>query len=168
MKLFKLKYLLLFSLLMSLLACQSNDDDLQKIDQTIKIYISNEQGVDLLNSSLEESYAKVTMFDVGGDFTSEALKGYSLKKDSVDTYYIEYSAGGTRNLVSESGDQKNYTSDLTINYFFKNVADVQFVDDVRIEYLFTPTLFQVKNFDLNGKRIFTKVEGQPNIVKIVK
>lgn len=162
------KYFIFSFLSVVLVSCQSNEDDLQKIDQTLHIYITDQQGEDLLNSSSEVGYARVTMSDVGGEFTSEALKGYSLKRDSLDHYYIEYSAGGTRNLVGESGDEKKYQSDFTINYFIKNVVEVQDVDDVTVDYLFTPTLFQVQNFNLNGETIFTKVDGQPNIVKIVK
>ena len=73
------KYFIFSFLSFVLVSCQSNEDDLQKIDQTLHIYLTDQQGEDLLNSSSEVGYARVTMSDVGGEFTSEALKGYSLK-----------------------------------------------------------------------------------------
>ena len=41
-------------------------------------------------------------------------------------------------------------------------------DTVKIEYDWSPAVFQVSKIWYNQKLVFTKAEGQANIIKIVK
>ncbi len=52
----------------------------------------------------------------------------------------------------------------------KTVDEETVVDDdtIKIEYNWTPSLFQLSKLWYNKELKFTKVQGQPNIVTIVK
>ena len=108
------------------------------------------------------------MTDLGGDYNSQAMSNFSVKKDSLDRYYIEYSAGAARNFLSESGDSKIYVSDIDLSFFKKNNTTADFIDHYRIYYENKPSVFQVQKVEVNKNVVFTKQEGEPNVIKIVK
>lgn len=151
-----------------LTACGNADEDLQKIDQKLHIYVQNAAGLDYLNSELADGYASIKMTDLGGDYTTQALTTFSVKKDSTNRYFIEYSAGAARNFVSEHGDTKIYVSDIDVSFYKKNIATPDFIDHYRIFYENKPSVFQVQKIEVNDQTVFTKQEGEPNIIKIVK
>ena len=151
-----------------LISCGNADEDLQKIDQKMHIYVENAAGLDYLNSELADGYASAKMTDLGGDYNSQAMSNFSVKKDSLDRYYIEYSAGAARNFLSESGDSKIYVSDIDLSFFKKNNTTADFIDHYRIYYENKPSVFQVQKVEVNKIVVFTKQEGEPNVIKIVK
>ena len=62
-----------------------------------------------------------------------------------------------------------YQSDFYINLSkIVNKETVTDVDTVKVEYNWSPNLFQVSKVWYNNKLSFSKVEGQPNIIHIVK
>ena len=77
-------------LVLSLLgvSCRNANDDAQKIDQRVQIYIDS-AGQDMLNSKIMGSYQSIVLNDVYGD-TDVATVPLTLKKNTDTTYYIEY------------------------------------------------------------------------------
>lgn len=156
-----------FVLSIAFLACRGDGDEgLQKIDQTLHLYISNSLGQDLLNSSITGSYETVTLSDIGGLYDQTSISGYSLKKDTDTVVYLEYKAGATRYLLdSTSPDYKRYRSDMQANF----ISDSDTIQDtISVVYEWTPQLFQIQSVIYNRETVFTKTEGASNIVKIVK
>ena len=149
------------------LSCRSNEDSVQRIDQVINLYIDS-LGQDMLNSKVPGSYSNSRMNDVYG-LTDNAPVSFTIKKDSDTISYIEYLAGAKRIGIDSSGTSKTYESKVAL-FLTKKVNDTNRVtnDTITIQYLSTPELFQVSKLWYNGVLQFTKVEGQPNTVKIVK
>lgn len=148
-------------------SCRSDDDSVQRIDQVVNLYIDS-LGQDMLNSKVPGSYTNSRMNDVYG-LTDNAPVSFTIKKDSDTISYIEYLAGAKRIGIDSSGTSKTYESKLAL-FLTKKVNDTNRVtnDTITIQYLSTPELFQVSKLWYNGVLQFTKVEGQPNTVKIVK
>ena len=149
------------------LSCRSNEDSVQRIDQVINLYIDS-LGQDMLNSKVPGSYTNSRMNDVYG-LTDNAPVSFTIKKDADTISYIEYLAGAKRIGIDSSGTSKTYESKVAL-FLTKKVNDTNRVtnDTITIQYLSTPELFQVSKLWYNGVLQFTKVEGQPNTVKIVK
>ena len=149
------------------LSCRSDEDSVQRIDQVINLYIDS-LGQDMLNSKVPESYTNSRMNDVYG-LTDNAPVSFTIKKDADTISYIEYLAGAKRIGIDSSGTSKTYESKVAL-FLTKKVNDSNRVtnDTITIQYLSTPELFQVSKLWYNGVLQFTKVEGQPNTVKIVK
>ena len=149
------------------LSCRSDEDSVQKIDQVINLYIDS-GGQDLLNVKMPGSYVSSSMNDVYG-LTDNAPVSFTIKKDADTISYIEYLAGAKRIGINSSGTSKTYESKVAL-FLTKKVNDSNRVtnDTITIQYLSTPELFQVSKLWYNGVLQFTKVEGQPNTVKIVK
>lgn len=149
------------------LSCRSDDDSVQRIDQVINLYIDS-LGQDMLNSKVPGSYTNSRMNDVYG-LTDNAPVSFTIKKDADTISYIEYLAGAKRIGIDSSGTSKTYESKVAL-FLTKKVNDSNKVtnDTITIQYLSTPELFQVSKLWYNGVLQFTKVEGQPNTVKIVK
>lgn len=149
------------------LSCRSNEDSVQRIDQVINLYIDS-LGQDMLNSKVPGSYTNSRMNDVYG-LTDNAPVSFTIKKDADTISYIEYLAGTKRIGIDSSGTSKTYESKVAL-FLTKKVNDSNRVtnDTITIQYLSTPELFQVSKLWYNGVLQFTKVEGQPNTVKIVK
>lgn len=149
------------------LSCRSDEDSVQKIDQVINLYIDS-GGQDLLNVKMPGSYVSSSMNDVYG-LTDNAPVSFTIKKDVDTISYIEYFAGAKRIGIDSSGTSKTYESKVAL-FLTKKVNDSNRVtnDTITIHYLSTPELFQVSKLWYNGVLQFTKVEGQPNTVKIVK
>jgi len=164
------KYIFLVIMSAGFISCSSDEDSIQKVDQKLKIYIKDKQGRDLLNTTDDNAvYARVLLIDLGANTTNQVLRGGSITRDSTNTYYIDYTAGGTRNLLSENGSTKQYETEVGVA-FFKTTADVtpSVVDDLKLIYSMTPQVFKIQNIDFNNRTVFIKEDGKPNIVNIVK
>lgn len=150
------------------LSCRSDEDSVQKIDQVINLYIDS-VGQDLLNVKVPGSYVSSSMNDVYG-LTDNAPVSFAVKKDTDTINYIEYVAGAKRIGIDSSGSTKTYESKIAL-FLTKKINDSTnrvSNDTLTIQYLSTPSLFQVSKIWYNDVLQFTKVEGQPNTVKIVK
>lgn len=166
----KIKFLLLTSVIF-LFSCRKEDEnDVQKIDQVINVYLHDNSGVDLLNTNIKGGYTTVSGQDLNADKALQEISGFSVKKDKDTIAYIDYVAGAKKILLdSISPVQKRYQSDFYLNLSkIINKKTVTDTDTVKVEYNWTPTLFQVSKIWYNQKLVFTKVEGQSNIIKIVK
>ncbi len=166
----KIKFLLLTSVIF-LFSCRKEDEnDVQKIDQVINVYLHDNSGVDLLNTNIKGGYTTVSGQDLNADKALQEISGFSVKKDKDTIAYIDYVAGAKKILLdSISPVQKRYQSDFYLNLSkIINKETVTDTDTVKVEYNWTPTLFQVSKIWYNQKLVFTKVEGQSNIIKIVK
>ncbi|MDN3605949.1 hypothetical protein [Kaistella yonginensis] len=160
-------FFLLLAVFVAFLSCRSDEDSVQKIDQVINLYIDS-LGQDMLNTKLTGSYISSTMNDVYG-LTDNAPISISIKKDADTINYIEYLAGAKRIAIDSTANSKTYESKIALN-LTKKIADANRItnDTMTIQYLSTPNFFQVSKIWYNGVLQFTKVEGQPNTVKIVK
>lgn len=160
-------FFLTIIILSAFLSCRSDEDSVQRIDQVINLYIDS-LGQDMLNSKVPGSYTNSRMNDVYG-LTDNAPVSFTIKKDADTISYIEYLAGAKRIGIDSSGTSKTYESKVAL-FLTKKVNDSNRVtnDTITIQYLSTPELFQVSKLWYNGVLQFTKVEGQPNTVKIVK
>lgn len=160
-------FLIMVSFL-AFLSCRSDEDSVQKIDQVINLYIDS-LGQDMLNVKLPGSYINASMNDVYG-LTDNAPVSFTLKKDADTANYIEYLAGAKRIGIDSSGSSKTYESKISL-FLTKKINDSTnrvSNDTLTIQYLSTPTIFQVSKIWYNDVLQFTKVEGQPNTVRIVK
>jgi len=160
-------FLMLISLF-TFLSCRSEDESVQKIDQIINLYIDS-LGQDMLNSKVPGSYINSRMNDVYG-LTDDAPVSFTVKKDADTISYIEYLAGAKRIGIDSVGDFKMYESKVAL-FLTKKINDSTnrvSNDTMTIQYQSTPDLFQVSKIWYNGVLQFTKVEGQPNILKITK
>ena len=160
-------FFLILIVFFALLSCRSDEDSVQKIDQVINLYIDS-LGQDMLNSKVPGSYMNSQMNDVYG-LTDNAPVSFTIKKDADTISYIEYLAGAKRIGIDSSGTSKTYESKIAL-FLTKKVNDTNRVtnDNITIQYLSTPELFQVSKLWYNGVLQFTKVEGLPNTIKIVK
>lgn len=166
----KLKISIILSALILLLSCQRDEEETQVIDQVLKLYLKNAAGQDLLNNKINGSYTSAGLFDLLGDRDLQAISGYTFPKDADTVVYMDYSAGAIRDLRdSISPEQKTYESRFIIRLSKTTVPATPNDDDtIRIEYTWTPSLFQISKLWYNDELKFTKVPGQPNIVTIVK
>lgn len=150
------------------LSCRNDDRGVQQIDQILNIYIDS-AGKDLLNNKIAGSYTNIQWNDVNG-ITDNAPVSFSNKKDADTINYLEYLAGARRIKIDSSGDTKRYESKIAL-LLTKRVNDSTSVttnDTLTIQYNSNPELFQVSQVWYNKVLKFTKVQGQPNIVKITK
>lgn len=160
--------LFIFSLL-TLLACRSDDDVVQEIDQILNIYIKNDAGQDLLNPKLDAHYTNVALLDLLAT-TDQKPVSSSIIMDKDSVRYVEYVAGATR-LIKDSINEnsKSYYSSMIMR-LTKIVDKAPVIDDdtIRIEYNWTPQKFEVSKMWHSDQLVFTKSDTQPNIVNIVK
>lgn len=153
-----------------LLACRGDDQDVQTIDQVLRLYVKNNAGQDMLNSKIKGSYTSVNLLDLLSETALVNVSGASLMKDSDTITYLDYAAGATRlKKDSLSPNLKTYFSKFIIRYTSTvNSLPVTDDDTIQIDYTWTPSRFELSTLKYNGVVKFTKVEGQPNIVTIVK
>ncbi|WP_379966558.1 hypothetical protein [Epilithonimonas sp. UC225_85] len=167
----KLKISIILSAVILLFSCQRDEDEIQAIDQVLKLYMHNADGQDLLNSKIPGSYSTPTLLDLLGEENEQAVSGYTFPKDADTVVYMDYPAGAIRLLrdSSISPEQKTYYSRFIIR-LPKTINNVVVNDDdtIEIEYNWTPSLFQLSKLWYNKELKFTKIQGQPNIVRIVK
>lgn len=167
----KFSRLIILGILIFLSSCRGEDEsDLQKIDQVLNIYIKNAAGKDLLNTNIPGGFTAVRAQDLNADRALQEITGITVVKDKNAISYIDYSSGAVKILKSEiSPTQKTYQSDFYINLSkIVNKETVTDVDTVKVEYNWSPNLFQVSKVWYNNKLSFSKVDGQPNIIHIVK
>lgn len=163
-----MKFLKLLSLLIFLFSCRGeNIDDIRKIDQILKIYVKNSAEVDLLNKSNTGSFYSVELKDLSA-LRDRVSVTSTLRTDDSGTKYLEYIAGATRVLQPNSTETKKiYKSDIAVQFKATTSADIV-EDRMQIFYDDTSAAFQISSVTYNNVVIFTKVEGQPNIITIVK
>lgn len=164
------KFFFCFFLILLFVSCRNDSAEVQKIDQGINIYIKNANGVDLLNPKLNGSYTTIGAQDLNAAKALQSISGITVKKDKDTVSYLEYYSGAVRVLKdSISPSQKVYQSDFYLN-LSKTINNniVTDVDTVSVEYSWSPSVFQVSKIWCNQKLAFTKIDGQANIIKIVK
>lgn len=153
---------------LAFLSCRNDDVEVQQIDQILQVYIDS-AGQDMLNSNLDGGYTSISMNDVYG-ITDSAPVSFNQKKDADTISYIEYVAGSRRILVDSSASTKIFESKIALAMTKKINDSVSFSinDTMIVQYNSSSQLFQVSKVWYNGQLKFTKVQDQPNIVKIVK
>lgn len=161
--------LIIFSLCF-LFSCQSDDEDIQYIDQVLNIYVKNSAGQDLFNANTTGYFSNVQFLDLLSDRDLSPITGVTILKDINTINYIDYSAGAVRLIKdSVSAADKTYYSNFVMRLTkTENSQTINVDDTLRIEYSWSPTRFQVSKIWKSKQLIFTKSEGQPNIVNIVK
>lgn len=149
------------------LSCRNDESGMQQIDQIIQLYIDS-ANQDMLNPKIAGSYTNIRMNDVYG-ITDNAPVSFNPKKDADTINYIEYVAGAKRRLIDSTGNNKTYQSKIAL-ILTKKVNDTNRIsnDTMTINYSFSPALFQVSKIWYNGILKFSKVDSEPNIVKITK
>jgi len=155
----------ILSLLFVTLSCGSDDDSLQRIDQTLNIYMQNKAGQDLLNAKKTGSYTTFSVNDNNGT-TDIAPVAIPLKMTTDSLYYFEYLSGAKRIIKdSISPENKTYQSKMTFSLSRTVNNQVVTVTDVmEIYYRWTPSLFQVSEVRYNNEVVFSKAADAPNAI----
>ncbi len=157
---------------MLLFSCRGEEvSDLQKIDQVVNLYISDKNGIDLLNTEDTIAYKTIALLDLNDPKTAlKPISTFSIKKDVTNISYLDYAAGATRLLKSNAGQYpENYQSEFYINLTKSvNEKDITDRDTIKIQYSAELKLFKVSKIWYNNNLVFTKVSDEANIVKIVK
>ncbi|SHK10374.1 hypothetical protein [Epilithonimonas mollis] len=153
-----------------LFSCRGDGNDFQVIDQVLKLYVRSANNPDLLNNQIDGSYSSVVLYDLLNPTALTIVPGTSLLKDADAITYLDYTAGAIRQLKdSISPELKTYKSRFIIRYSKTVNSEVVNDDDIiEIEYRWTPSLFELSKLSYDNEVKFTKVPGQPNIVRIVK
>lgn len=154
-----------------LLSCGRNDESLQKIDQTLHLYIKDSAGNDLLHPSKIGSYTTISMTDDLAE-TNNVNVNYSRKMQTDSTYFMEYIAGSRRLFEKDSSDgSKIYKSEIKIS-LTKKISETEQatpdIDTLRILYRMTPSVFEVSKVYYNNSLKFSKIQDQPNVATVIK
>lgn len=161
-------FFLMLIAFLGFISCRNDENDVQKIDQIMQLYIDS-LGQDMLNVKLPGSYTTTSMNDVYG-LTDNAPVTFSVKKDADTVSFIEYVAGAKRLRIDSTELSKTYESKIALT-LIKSINDSvkrTTNDTMTIQYLSTPTLFEISKVWYNDVLQFNKVEGQPNVIKISK
>ncbi|AZI33751.1 hypothetical protein [Kaistella carnis] len=161
-------FFLMLVAFLGFISCRNDENDVQKIDQVMQLYIDS-LGQDMLNVKLPGSYTTTSMNDVYG-LTDNAPVTFSVKKDADTVSFIEYVAGAKRIRIDSTQLSKTYESKIALT-LIKSINDSvkrTTNDTMTIQYLSTPTLFEISKVWYNDVLQFNKVEGQPNVIKISK
>ncbi|WP_313502611.1 hypothetical protein [Kaistella carnis] len=161
-------FFLMLVAFLGFISCRNDENDVQKIDQVMQLYIDS-LGQDMLNVKLPGSYTTTSMNDVYG-LTDNAPVTFSVKKDADTVSFIEYVAGAKRIRIDSTELSKTYESKIALT-LIKSINDSvkrTTNDTMTIQYLSTPTLFEISKVWYNDVLQFNKVEGQPNVIKISK
>ena len=152
----------------AVLSCRNEDENIQRIDQIIQLYIDS-AGQDMLNSKIPGSYSEIKINDVYG-ITDTAPVSVSLKKNADTATYLEYVAGAKRITIDSTATFQVYESKLALRLTKKVNDSVNLVtnDTMRIQYQSTPEIFQVSKIWYNNELKFTKTDQLLNVVKISK
>lgn len=167
----KSKIFTILSSIFLLLSCQRDEADAQTIDQVLTLYMKSSANPDLLNSRIPGSFTNVALLDILGVRDLTPISGFSLMKDSDTLTYLDYPAGAIRLKIDSLSNENEeiYYSQFVLRLSRTQNSIVTNVDDtIKIEYKSTPSLFQISKLWYNGDLKFTKTQGQPNIVTIVK
>lgn len=161
-------FFLLFFVLFLASSCRNDEQEVQQIDQLLRLYIDS-AGRDMLNSNITGTYRNIRLNDVYG-ITDTAPVSFLLKKDSDTLNYLEYIAGARRIGIDSAGTTKTYESRIALTFDRKVNDSTSFAvnDTMTIRYSWTPELFQISKIWYNNADVFTKGAGQPNIIKIKK
>jgi len=155
--------------LFAVASCRSDDPDGQQIDQVLNLYIDS-AGIDLLNSNNIPYYSTIVLNDEYG-LTDSAPVSFSYAYDADSLRYIDYVAGATRVLVDSSdSDNKIYQSKIALQ-ITKKLDDentASFSDTLILNYRSNASIFQLQNAWYNKSLVFTKTEGQSNVIKVTK
>ncbi|WP_419869527.1 hypothetical protein [Chryseobacterium sp. CT-SW4] len=152
------------------LSCRSDDDTIQRIDQILDIYMQDSQGRDLLNTNTEGAFTSITMNDVQGT-TNNAPVTYSSLMTGDSIRYIRYMAGARRVTIdSISPEDRTYESiiALAITKRLTDSTNTVINDTLRIQYHWSPSVFQVSRVYYQNELKFTKEPNVSNVVTIVK
>lgn len=163
-----------FSVLMILallFSCNSDEDSLQRIDQKIQFYFRDAAGNDLLIPNKIGAYSTVTWDDELA-LQDNAAVTVNRTEISDSVYVLEYLAGATREFVKDSSDgSKIYRSLIEVS-LVKKISDTENeeedLDTLEIEYRMHPSVFEVSKVFYNSELKFSKVQGQPNVVTVIK
>ena len=161
-------FFLMLVAFLGFISCRNDENDVQKIDQVMQLYIDS-LGQDMLNVKLPGSYTTTSMNDVYG-LTDNAPVTFCVKKDADTVSFIEYVAGAKRLRIDSTEFSKTYESKIALT-LIKSINDSvkrTTNDTMTIQYLSTPTLFEISKVWYNDVLQFNKVEGQPNVIKISK
>lgn len=155
----------------ALIGCGSDEDSFQKIDQITNLYMKDNAGKDLFHPTKIDAYTGISMNDMLAE-TDNAPVSFSRKMLADSTNYLEYIAGATRELYQETdAENKVYRSQILVN-LTKKISETQNnpvdSDTLEVFYRWTPSVFEVSKVNYNKHLVFTKVDGQPNNVTIVK
>lgn len=158
----------LIILFFAFISCRTDDRVIQNIDQVMNIYIDS-AGQDMLNNTIKGSYTNIQWNDVYGLLDNSPVS-YLNRKDVDTLNFLEYVAGARRVGVDSVGDRKIYESKIEFRLTKKITDSLNAVttDMMTIQYLSTPEVFQVSKVWYNDVLFFTKVQGEPNIIKITK
>jgi hypothetical protein len=152
----------------AVLSCRNEDENIQRIDQIIQLYIES-AGQDMLNSKIPGSYADIKINDVYG-LTDTAPVAFSLKKNEDTVTYLEYVAAAKRIAIDSTATFQTYESKLALQLTKKLNDSTNLVtnDTMKIQYQSTPKIFQVSKIWYNNELKFTKTDQLLNVVKISK
>ncbi|ROI08032.1 hypothetical protein EGI11_10260 [Chryseobacterium sp. H3056] len=152
----------------AVLSCRNEDENIQRIDQIIQLYIDS-AGQDMLNSKIPGSYTDIKINDVYG-LTDTAPVSLSLKKDADTVTYLEYVAAAKRITIDSTATFQTYESKLALQLTKKVNDSTNLVtnDTMKIQYQSTPEIFQVSKIWYNNELKFTKTDQLLNVVKISK
>ncbi|MGV4415065.1 hypothetical protein [Chryseobacterium sp. T1] len=161
---------ILFLSLLLIFSCRAEDESVQTIDQVLNIYVKNTAGKDLINPKIKNNYTQVQFLDLLAETNLKPISGVSIIQDKDTISYIDYVAGAVRLIKdSVSTTDKTYYSEFVMRLSkTENTTTINDDKNVKVEYSWTPSRFQVSKMWFGGKLVFTKTEGQPNIVQIVK
>ncbi len=153
------------------LSCRNGDeDDLQKIDQIINLYMKNGAGRDLFHKKKDTAYFTYSMNDVNGNADLAPVNS-SLRATADSTLFIEYIAGAKRvGLDTIDPSNKTYHSVIALSLIkrLNNTIQDTIQDTLEIQYRWTPSVFEVSKIYYNDTLRFTKTPGASNVVTIVK
>ena len=158
-----------FGMILLLQSCKTDEDPVQRIDQTMNIYIRDNAGKDLLHPTNTGSYVSFTFNDALGDKDVSPVP-YSREVTTDSVFYIKYVAGARRVLIADNGETQTYRSLIALALQKKLSPTTSSVenDTMEIQYTLTPEVFEVSKVYYNNQLRFTKMPDQPNIVTIVK
>ncbi|WP_346983456.1 hypothetical protein [Chryseobacterium sp. POE27] len=152
------------------LSCSTGDDELQRVDQILNIYMKNKAGRDLFHQKKDLTYFTYSFNDVNG-VADLAPVSSTLKATTDSTLFIEYIAGAKRiGIDTLNPDNKIYRSQITVALIkrLNNTILDTITEDLKIDYRMTPSVFEVSKVYYNDTLRFSKQEGSPNVVTIVK
>lgn len=159
----------IFIAFLGIISCRNEDDSLQQIDQILHFYIDS-AGIDMLNENVSGAYTSYSFNDVYG-LTDNAPVSFTEVLDEDSLYFLKYVAGARRIAVdSTDTNHKTLQSKIAMQFVTKindSVNKIQY-DTLVLNYNFTPAVFQIQEAIFNGNTIFTKISGNPNIIKIHK
>lgn len=160
-------FVFFIAIFFGVISCRNNDENTQKIDQTVRLYIDS-AGIDMLNTTNDLAYKNIAFTDIYSDENSSV--SFSAKTDKDSIQYREYVAGATRKLVDDS-DKNNliYESKIALQITRNsNNATTNTNDTLTLKYSYTPTLFQVNKAFYNNQEITMETSDNAHLIKIQK